>query len=347
MLDSRESITRQLTRHIRAISGIPAVAVFKAETGELCADGPPEVQFPESQMRECARGSEAERRTSTGLSVRPLSLAGPAFGSIAFINPSLSETALNAIAGLAAMALERARVQELAARVEASRQSERLKSTLLDAVAHEFKTPLTSIKAAVSLLEAGEGARRDELVSIIAEETEYLDGLLGEAIEKGRIEAGMLQLDRQPCQVADILAAAIRRMGPSLRDRNIREDIPSCMPDLLVDPHLIGLAIRQLISNAVKYTSPDLPIGISVTCGEGRVQITVEDAGPGIPESEQTRIFEHYYRIQATSSRVPGSGMGLPIARDIVEAHGGKLWVESAPVQGSRFHMTIPYGPQD
>jgi two-component system sensor histidine kinase KdpD len=150
LLDPKESIPRQLTRHIRTVFGIEGVAVFHEETGELCADGPSETHFPESLMRECALKSSADGIASRNVSVRPLSLAGPSFGSIAFASRLISETAQNAVAGLAAMALERARVQELAGRVEAARQSERLESTLLDAVAHEFETPLTSIKAAVS-----------------------------------------------------------------------------------------------------------------------------------------------------------------------------------------------------
>ncbi len=341
LLKPKESIPRQLTDHIGMVFGIPS-AVFHTETDQLCAAGAPEIQVGQEQMRECALKNTGSRDPSGNVTVKPLNLAGLSLGSIALPSRSISETAQNAIAGLAAMAFERARIQELAERVEAAKMSERLKSTLVDAIAHEFKTPLTSIKAAVSLLEVDASGTRVELLSIIAEETDYLDGLLAEAIEMGRIEAGMLQLDRQPHSIADVLAAALARVGPALRDRAIRQEVPSSVPDLLVDRDLIGLAIRQLISNAAKYTPPDLPIWIRALARDREVQITIEDCGPGIPEAERARIFDKYYRSSATSTLVPGFGMGLPIAREIVEAHGGSLWVESTAGQGSRFHLTVP-----
>ncbi len=325
LLDSQKSIPQQLTEHTRKTFGFPAVTIFHSSTGELCSAGA-QVASP-NLMLECAATGTRHRNKSAGVSVLPLSLAGSGLGSIAFATRSISESAQDAIANLLAMALERARIHELSTHMEAARQSEQLKSTLLDAIAHEFKTPLTSLKAAAALMESNDPCDRTELLSIIVEETDYLDFLLGEAIEMGRIEAGKLKLDRQPYSVEDVLCAAIRRMGPALKDRTIRQTIPHPVPDLLVDRDLMGIVIRQLVSNAVKYSPPDSPITIRAIRNDDRVQITVEDRGPGISEREQSRIFDRYYRTAGTP-QVPAPAAGLPsparLSKRTVETSGLK-----------------------
>jgi two-component system sensor histidine kinase KdpD len=276
------------------------------------------------------------------LAILPLSLGGPQFGSLALTAGSISEAAQNSIANLAAVALERSRTQELASRADAARQSQELKSTLLDAIAHEFKTPLTSIKVAVSLL-AGDGdSSGKEPLTIIDEETERLETLITEAIEMARIEAGKLRLERQRHSVAEVLHAALQKMELALKEHGTCLEIPDDLPDVLVDQELLGLAIRQLVGNAVKYTQPESPIMIRATAGEGMITIVVADCGPGIPEKDQERIFDRFYRVPETASGVPGSGMGLAIAREVVEAHGGRLWLQSTPGQGSEFFLTLP-----
>ena len=344
LFDSQKSIPHQLAECTRLAFGFPGVTIFNSSTGEFCSTGPEAAS--RNLLVECASTGTRHRSKSGLVSVLPLSLAGFGLGSVAFASRSVSESAQDAIANLLAMALERARVQELSAHTEALRQSEQLKSTLLDAIAHEFKTPLTSLKTAAALMASNDPHDHGELLAIIAEETDYLDFLLGEAIEMGRIEAGKLRLDLQLHPIEDVVSAAMRRMGPALKDRAIRQSIADHVPDVLVDRELIGLVIRQLVSNAVKYTPPDLPITVRATRSDDRVQITVEDHGPGIPEQEQARIFEKYYRTPATSSLVPGTGIGLAIAREIVQAHGGTIWVESKTGQGSQFHLTVPSVPQ-
>jgi two-component system, OmpR family, sensor histidine kinase KdpD len=343
LLDSRRSVLQELAEHTRRTFGFHSVTIFSSLTDQSCSAGPETAS--QERMLECSSSGTAYRDKSR--SVLPLRLAGSGLGSVAFTTRSVSQYAQDAIANLLALALERARVQEHSAHMEAARQSEQLKCTLLDAIAHEFKTPLTSLKAATGLLGTGDPADQGELLSIIVEETEYLDFLLGEAIEMGRIEAGKLTLDRQVHPVPDVLSAAMRRMGPALKDRTMRQEIPEGVSDVLVDREMIGLVIRQLVSNAVKYTPPDLPITIRVEDCKDQVQITVEDQGPGIPEQERTRIFEKYYRTPATSALVPGSGIGLAIAREIVQAHGGSIWVDSTAGQGSRFHITVPCIPRE
>jgi len=110
----------------------------------------------------------------------------------------------------------------------------------------------------------------------------------------------------------------------------------------LADAELIGLTIRQLLTNALKYANPESPIIVKAQAAKEVVTISVKDLGPGILPTDQKRIFEKYYRVKDNTDRIPGTGMGLAIARNIVEAHGGKIWVESALGQGSEFHFTLP-----
>ena len=339
---TEDRVGRRLAQQIHEVFDVQGVAVFDGATEKVDRAGSQKIDIPESCLRTCAAHGSPYRDPATGVAILPIGLGGPQFGSLAFAAGSISETAQDSIANLAAVALERSRTQELASRADAARQSQELKSMLLDAIAHEFKTPLTSIKVAVSLLAADGDASRKEPLTIVEEETDRLESLITEAIETARIEAGKLRLDRQRHSVADLLRAALQKMTPALKEHGTRLEIPEDLPDVLVDQELFGLAIRQLVGNAVKYTRPESPINIRATAGNGMITIVVADRGPGIPEKDQARIFERFYRIPETASGVPGTGMGLAIAREVVEAHGGRLWLQSTPGQGSEFHLTLP-----
>jgi two-component system sensor histidine kinase KdpD len=213
---------------------------------------------------------------------------------------------------------------------------------LLDALAHEFKTPLTSIKAAASsILDEGPPAQK-ELITVIEEETDRLDSLVGETIRMARIEAGDFHLERRSQRVGDLISAASQKLRILLEDRQVQVETEENLPEIMADAELIGLTIRQLLTNALKYANPESPIIIRAHAAEGVVKISVKDFGPGISPKDQKRIFEKYYRVKDNTDRIPGTGMGLAIARKIIEAHGGKIWVESVLGQGSEFHFTLP-----
>jgi two-component system sensor histidine kinase KdpD len=263
------------------------------------------------------------------------------------VGTTLSEAALQAVAQLGAIALERARAQEAANHAEATRQNEQLKATLLDALAHEFKTPLTSIKAAITSVLAN--ARRDpverELLTVADEEADRLNTLLTRTIEVARIEAGHVKLSRQPCPVTQLVADAIDQLKRFVEGRDVRVDVPTDLPPVDADPGLIALVLRQLLDNALKYASPSSSIGISAERLEDNVVVHVFNDGPGIPPEELNAIFQKFYRGRDVRDRIPGTGLGLTIAREIVATHGGNLTVSSQPGSGVRFSFTLPVAP--
>jgi two-component system, OmpR family, sensor histidine kinase KdpD len=227
--------------------------------------------------------------------------------------------------------------------MEAARQNEEMKAMLLDALAHEFKTPLTSIKAAASSILDEQPAAQKELVTVIDEETDRLDSLVTETIRMARIEAGDLELQKAPYDVKALIETALSKIR-LVEDRTILINLDGDLPAVFVDGELVSLSIRQLVTNALKYSSPESAITISAVCQGGVVKISVKDRGPGISRNELPRIFERYYRAADNRGRVPGTGIGLAVAKDIVKAHGGDIWAESTPGEGSEFFFTLPIG---
>jgi two-component system sensor histidine kinase KdpD len=257
----------------------------------------------------------------------------------------LSDSAVQALLNLVAIALERVRTEEAANKAEVARQNEEFKSMLLDAIAHEFKTPLTSIKAAsTSLLdeEQSMGAAQREMVSIIDEETDRLSLLVTEAVKMAQIDAGTVKLDRSAVAPEALARVAAARFGGRGNERIRGLESLHGTPDVYVDPELIALALRQLIDNALKYTPPSGQIILSAEPSEDRVLIRITDQGPGIPEQDRNRIFDRYFRRANVRGKVPGSGLGLHIAREILRAHGGDLWLETGAKGESQFCVALP-----
>jgi two-component system sensor histidine kinase KdpD len=282
-------------------------------------------------------------RDPSGLIVTAIQLGGVPIGSLAMSDTGLSDTVLQSIANLVAIGLERARGQEAANRAEAARQSGELRATVLDAVAHELKTPLTSMKAAAGdlLATAPAAGREHELVAIVDEELDRLQALVTDAIQMLRIDAGDFKVHRDRYPLADLVGSTVGALHSRFEGHNVVRQIPE---DLLidVDRDLFHLALRQLLDNAVKYSPPTSTIRIAAT-GNGSIEISVRNSGSTIPEREQSRLFERFYRGTG-AGHVPGTGMGLAIVQQIAQAHGGTLNVSSSPAEGTEFTMSFPRG---
>jgi len=342
--DTQKNLAGQVPYRILQALGAEAAAFFDRRSGSVYRAGSSEFSMSDSKLKDLAVQGTVLYDPETRSLLMPVSLGGHVIGSLAILGGTLSETAAHAVANLVAIALEGETARESAARAEAAQESEKLKSTLLDALAHEFKTPLTSIKAAATALlsEGPQSSSQKELLTVVDEETDRLSDLVTEAIHMARIEAGKLQLQKQPVAVGAVVGATLAKFKDHTEERHIEVQLDSGIPSVDADEELVSLVLQQLVDNALKYSPANSPLVISARENEGSVVISVADQGPGIPEHEQARIFEKFYRGHANRESTPGTGMGLTIAREIVLAHGGRIWVDSQPGHGSTFSFSLP-----
>jgi len=275
----------------------------------------------------------------------PLRVGQQEIGGLQISGPVPSPAALEAVGALAVVAIERARAIERAARMEAARESENLKSVLLDAIAHDFKTPLTSIKGSATALLADLDfghEERKELLVLIDEECDRINKLIGSASEMARLDAGKIKLVLAPHSVGELISASLAGCQGALRERRIDLEVKDRECLVLVDLPLASKVLIHLIENANLYSSPGEPIVVRAEPQDGRVVFSVSDRGPGIEEAELGHIFEKFYRGKGQRDRFDGTGMGLAIAAAIVRAHGGTIDATSRPGQGSIFTFSLP-----
>src|SRR2546422_217262 len=244
-----------------------------------------------------------------------------------------------------AIAIERARAVEQLSKTEASREGERLKSALLDSITHDFRTPLTSIKASVTSLLTNptlNEKQRQELLTVINEESDRLNRLVGEAAEMARLDAGEVELKLEPHRIEEVISAALEECKSLLGNRPVQLHIPENLPPVRVDLNRAKEVLIQLLENAHQYSPKDQPVSVSAEVNSEFVVTSVADLGPGIEELELGLIFDKFYRGRDQRYRVQGTGMGLPIAKAIVEAHGGTIGVICQLGKGSVFSFSLP-----
>jgi K+-sensing histidine kinase KdpD len=247
---------------------------------------------------------------------------------------------------------------------EALRQSERLKSALLDAMTHDIRTPLTSIKVSVTTLLADlhsskeamanlNDEDRQEMLEVIEEETDRLNQFAESLIELARIEAGEMHLQPRWGALDEIISTALERAKPLTRNHEIEVLLEDKLPDVQVDGRAVAQVIYTLVDNAVKYSPVKTYIHISAYREEsGMVRIMVEDHGRGIPEELRERVFDKFFRAlqdnQQSQAQPSGTGMGLAIARGIIEAHDGHIWIEGGrDGAGTRVVVSLPVGKRE
>jgi two-component system sensor histidine kinase KdpD len=332
----------ETARNLAEIFSLRAVHLYNAETGEMFHAGAEKIPGIESQLLKTAADGSIFR--GDDVLIAPVGIGNHRAGSLAVQGLSLSSEALDALLNLVAIAFERVRTQQAANRAEAARQSEEFKSTLLDAITHEFKTPLTAIKAASTSILTDVPAvspHVNELAAIINDGADRLNLLVTDAVRMAQMDASMMQLELRPIDAGEFIHRAFAVFRSRWEDRAVQFHIPDHLPPISADPDLASMAFRQVIDNALKYSPPGTPLSIAAEANGTMITIRVRDYGPGITEPERKLIFDRFYRRPGVREHVPGSGLGLYVAREIARAHGGDLWAENAPESGAEFSLTL------
>ncbi|MGC9332923.1 MAG: DUF4118 domain-containing protein [Anaerolineae bacterium] len=359
VLDPAE-VARTVTNHInRVFRGQAAVLLTHGRSLELVLASPGfELDSQELRAAACAceDGQPAGRDTGSRDQVRgtylPLYSTQGVVGVLGFqaaegAGPLTPEQwrLLEAFASLTAQALTRIDLTRQARQAQLLRESEKLQAALLNSISHDLRTPLASITGALSSLR-DDAAYLDEparalLVNTAWEQADRLDDFLGNLLDMTRLEAGVRKVRPELCDVQDLVGVALERLGDRLEACELVLEVPETLPPVPMDLPLMTQALVNLLDNALKFSPAGQPITVKAETTGSELQLTVIDEGPGIPEEDTTRIFDKFYRVQR-SAEVPGTGLGLPISKGIVEAHGGRIWAANQAGVGAAFTMVLP-----
>jgi two-component system, OmpR family, sensor histidine kinase KdpD len=349
LIDRAAPFPQQVIERLAEIFKLNGAVLYELRTGEFYRTGTAMLEGVENQLREAALSGSSFSETQQHHILVGVRLASEPLASMALGGAKMPGSVLQGIANLVAIGLERARAQELAQQIEAARQSEQLRTTLIDAMAHEFKTPLTLIKAATTSLLANPNeamGRRKEQLIIADEEAEHLKELIDNAIEMARLDTAHIDVHPEISNLQDTLQDVLASMQTEIDEHPVRVVCDNQLPKTAFDRRLIKLAIKQLLDNALKYSSSETPVEIGVHARDGMLAVEISDYGPGIAVEEQVRIFERFYRSPSIKNQIPGSGLGLSIAHRIVESHNGELSVSSRPGR-TTFRINLPVIEQE
>lgn len=324
---------------------VGAAALLLAEKQKVYRSGPVVPHLDLESLKVIVTREEPVIDVANSVSFVPVRLGMRPVGSLGISGTILSRQTLEAIGTLIAIAMERARAVEQLGQTEAAREGERLRTALLDSVTHALRTPLTSIKAAVTNLLSNrslDDMQKRELLTIINEETDRLNRLVGEAGEVARLDAGEVELELAPHAIDELISSALVYCKATLGERIVDVRIAPDLPPVRIDLARASEVLIQLLENANQYSPREQPITITAEKSGDFVVTSIADRGSGIDDPEQSLIFEKFYRGKDQRYTVQGTGMGLPIAKAIVEAHGGSISLTSQRGHGSVFSFTLP-----
>ena len=234
------------------------------------------------------------------------------------------------------------------------KEEQRMRSDFISMLSHEIRTPLTSIRESINLINEGimgeVNDRQKKFLEIAGFEMERVSELLNRIMQVSYLESGALEIQTEPVPISDFINACVQQMRPTLESKGISIDvnIDPNISSALGDPKFIRQVFVNLIGNAIKFSPSNSSVTVAATFHQNRnfLQFTVSDRGPGVPEEEQPFIFNKYYRAKGVRGHMDGAGLGLSIARHIIEAHSGIIWVTSEIGKGTAFYFTLPVSPQ-
>jgi two-component system sensor histidine kinase KdpD len=316
--------------------GSAPTGATRAQTGRWIKVVPPTRRIP---------GSERVRRV-------PILLGGEEVGAIILVVRSGSslftreeDRLLSTVAHQLGLTLEKLRLQREANEAEILRRTDELRAALMNAVSHDLRTPLSSIMASAGSLLQEEVTwtpeEQREFLHAIEGEAERLNRLVGNLLDLSRIEAGSLKPEKGWYDLGGLINEVAGRLRLLAAQHNLVIDVPE-LPPLEFDYVEIDQVLTNLIENAVKYTPPGSTITVNARRRHDVVEVEVADDGPGIPRDAVPRLFDAFYRAPSAGPRPQGSGLGLAVARGLIEAHGGRIRAENRPEGGARFSFTLP-----
>lgn len=343
-LEPDTAVGADLLKQFKSEFSLRAVCFFDAATAELCFEGDSRDHLDEKTRTAYISRSEFQDEP-LGIAVRVLPGADGPAGAIGFEGLRDIELTAGPLAALAAVMMERSRAFRRASRAAAATETELFRGALLDALAHEFKTPLATIlTAAGGLLEVGSLLPEQvELAQVVESEASRLSQLTSRLLRLARLDREEVKPQMELTDIADVVRSIVAEYSRRWPDRHLRV-IGSARVNVNGDRELLWLGLGQLLDNACKYSRPDSDITVSVECVDESVAIRVWNSGASIPSSEQARIFDRFYRGVEARRMVAGSGLGLYVARKIAVAHGGSLALDGPEKSGGgiAFRFTIP-----
>ena len=343
-LEPDTAVGADLLKQFKSEFSLRAVCFFDAATAELCFEGDSRDHLDEKTRTAYISRSEFQDEP-LGIAVRVLPGADGPAGAIGFEGLRDIELTAGPLAALAAVMMERSRAFRRASRAAAATETELFRGALLDALAHEFKTPLATIlTAAGGLLEVGPLLPEQvELAQVVESEASRLSQLTSRLLRLARLDREEVKPQMELTDIADVVRSIVAEYSRRWPDRHLRV-IGSARVNVNGDRELLWLGLGQLLDNACKYSRPDSDITVSVECVDESVAIRVWNSGASIPSSEQARIFDRFYRGVEARRMVAGSGLGLYVARKIAVAHGGSLALDGPEKSGGgiAFRFTIP-----
>ncbi|MFY9842541.1 MAG: DUF4118 domain-containing protein [Terriglobales bacterium] len=343
--DNPAELLNLIPRYIVESFGIRSAAISLSSRSDVYRSGP-DIDGLEARDLQliCLRG-EPRIDVVHQLSFMPLRMGARVVGCMGVTGSMLSRETLEAIGSLVAISVERAGAVEKLSRAEAARESEQLRSVLLDSVTHEFRSPLTAIKASVTSLLGSSKHSPDEtheLLTIINEESDRLNRLIGEAAEMAQLDANKVEFRFESAPLAPVVEEALEELKQLMVHHPVEVRIPNALPNPRMDSARIKEVMVHLLENAAKYSPAGAPIRVTAEAKADTITVSIADRGPGIDDFEQSLVFEKFYRGRNQRVQVHGTGMGLAICKAIVEAHGGQLGVTSQLGHGSVFYFSLP-----
>ena len=338
-------LIRDLPALVAKVFAVENVVLYVQDRDQFVSTETELAELFKANLREVTSGAHPAIAQQDGFEAHALTVGMRAVGAMAWRPANLSREIATAVSAQVGIALTRAVAIEASARMEASREGDRLRAALIDSLTHELRTPLTSIRAAATTLTQDEGlddALRRELATVVDEESAHLDALIGEAVEMAELDANVLRVQTEPRHTRTLLEHAMEESHTALGRHQVTLMVQEPDRPAWFDAKLLSRVFRHLIENAALYSPPESRIVLRSRRVEGRLEFEVEDNGPGIDKVDLPHIFEKFYRGKKGAKLGKGTGMGLAIARAIMLAHGGGIAVESNPEHGSTFRFWVP-----